>query len=183
MPPTPDRRTRSPRTRGRSPGETPPTSAPSGTTTTTTTTTTRSSSSSRGAHGSRRRRSRGSSRTGSSSRKTYLLAHHQPGSTQAQAQAQADQQQQQQQQQAQQQVQEHSRQFLGSSDLVELPRFLLTLSRAEKDEDFAKIKGTKLPQRPKERAKAVEKCVHVSLPACCPSRGSPPLPQSACLLC
>lgn len=83
------------------------------------------------------------------------LAHQQAAAAQAQAQAQAEQ---------QQQMQEHSRQFLGAPELVELPKFLLTLSRGEKEEDFAKTKGTKLPQRPKKRTKAVEKCIHVSEP-------------------
>uniref|UniRef100_A0ACD5T7K2 Uncharacterized protein n=1 Tax=Avena sativa TaxID=4498 RepID=A0ACD5T7K2_AVESA len=41
----------------------------------------------------------------------------------------------------------------------EMPRIVTTLSRREKEEDFLAMKGTKLPQRPKKRTKAVDKAV------------------------
>ncbi|KAL6610630.1 hypothetical protein ACP70R_040599 [Stipagrostis hirtigluma subsp. patula] len=47
---------------------------------------------------------------------------------------------------------------------VEMPRIYTTLSRKEKEEDFLAMKGTKLPQRPKKRPKAVEKAVNYICP-------------------
>uniref|UniRef100_A0A453FDD4 Uncharacterized protein n=1 Tax=Aegilops tauschii subsp. strangulata TaxID=200361 RepID=A0A453FDD4_AEGTS len=49
---------------------------------------------------------------------------------------------------------------------LELPRIYISLSRKEKEDDFLVMKGTKLPQRPKKRAKNVDKslqvCIHLS---------------------
>lgn len=43
----------------------------------------------------------------------------------------------------------------------ELPRIYISLSRKEKEDDFLAMKGTKLPQRPKKRAKNVDKTLQV----------------------
>ncbi|KAG6492675.1 hypothetical protein ZIOFF_047640 [Zingiber officinale] len=40
-----------------------------------------------------------------------------------------------------------------------LPRFFVSLSNKEKEEDFMVMKGCKLPQRPKKRSKFVQKCI------------------------
>ncbi|CAL9093254.1 unnamed protein product, partial [Musa textilis] len=40
-----------------------------------------------------------------------------------------------------------------------LPRFFVSLSNKEKEEDFMAMKGCKLPQRPKKRSKFVQKCI------------------------
>ncbi|KAG6527850.1 hypothetical protein ZIOFF_009984 [Zingiber officinale] len=40
-----------------------------------------------------------------------------------------------------------------------LPRFFISLSNKEKEEDFMVMKGCKLPQRPKKRSKFVQKCI------------------------
>jgi Protein of unknown function (DUF1639) len=42
-----------------------------------------------------------------------------------------------------------------------LPRFYISLSNKEKEEDFMAMKGCKLPQRPKKRSKSVQKCLRV----------------------
>lgn len=55
-------------------------------------------------------------------------------------------------------------QCLVNPELVELPKFLLSLSRNEKEDDFLVIKGSKLPQRPRKRAKLVEKGLQRLLP-------------------
>ncbi|CAI5461263.1 unnamed protein product [Closterium sp. Yama58-4] len=52
----------------------------------------------------------------------------------------------------------------GSAEMAEVPRFLLSLSRSEKEDDFWAIKGGKLPQRPKKRSKLVEKGLQRLLP-------------------
>jgi len=44
----------------------------------------------------------------------------------------------------------------------ELPRIYISLSRKEKEDDFLAMKGTKLPQRPKKRAKNVDKTLQVT---------------------
>lgn len=44
------------------------------------------------------------------------------------------------------------------------PKFLLTLSRNEKEEDFHRMKGTKLPLRPKKRAKLIQRAIHSVTP-------------------
>lgn len=46
-------------------------------------------------------------------------------------------------------------------DLFEWPRIYIALSRKEKEDDFFAMKGTKLPQRPKKRAKNVDKTLQV----------------------
>ncbi|WOL19352.1 hypothetical protein Cni_G28150 [Canna indica] len=40
-----------------------------------------------------------------------------------------------------------------------LPRFFVSLSNKEKEEDFMAMKGCKLPQRPKKRSKLIQKCI------------------------
>ncbi|KAL3696120.1 hypothetical protein R1sor_010196 [Riccia sorocarpa] len=49
-------------------------------------------------------------------------------------------------------------------DFFEWPKIILGLTRKEKEDDFMNIKGTKLPQRPKRRPKAVEKMVNFISP-------------------
>uniref|UniRef100_A0A0A9CW85 DUF1639 domain-containing protein n=1 Tax=Arundo donax TaxID=35708 RepID=A0A0A9CW85_ARUDO len=46
----------------------------------------------------------------------------------------------------------------------ELPRIYISLSRKEKEDDFLAMKGTKLPQRPKKRAKLVDKTLQYVFP-------------------
>ncbi|XP_042443997.1 uncharacterized protein LOC122029111 [Zingiber officinale] len=45
-----------------------------------------------------------------------------------------------------------------------LPRFFVSLSNKEKEEDFMVMKGCKLPQRPKKRSKFVQKCILLMSP-------------------
>ncbi|KAK1266951.1 hypothetical protein QJS04_geneDACA014640 [Acorus gramineus] len=40
-----------------------------------------------------------------------------------------------------------------------LPKFFTSLSSKEKEEDFMAMKGCELPQRPKKRAKFIQKCL------------------------
>ncbi|CAN1809929.1 hypothetical protein LINPERHAP1_LOCUS25749 [Linum perenne] len=47
---------------------------------------------------------------------------------------------------------------------VEWPRIFLSLSRKEKEDDFLAMKGTKLPQRPKKRAKNVDRGLQYCFP-------------------
>jgi hypothetical protein len=47
-------------------------------------------------------------------------------------------------------------------DLFQWPKFIVSLTRKEKEDDFFAIKGTKLPVRPKRRSKHLEKAVTVS---------------------
>lgn len=42
------------------------------------------------------------------------------------------------------------------------PKFVIGLTNKEKEEDFMAIKGSKLPQRPKKRAKLVQRTLNVS---------------------
>ena len=57
------------------------------------------------------------------------------------------------------------RRFLQSLEVApSLPRFLLALSRVEKEDDVQSICGTKLSQRPRRRSKGTEKLVQVSPP-------------------
>ncbi|KAG9448077.1 hypothetical protein H6P81_014205 [Aristolochia fimbriata] len=49
-------------------------------------------------------------------------------------------------------------------DLFEWPRIYISLSRKEKEDDFLAMKGTKLPQRPKKRAKNVDKTLQYVFP-------------------
>ena len=46
-------------------------------------------------------------------------------------------------------------------DQLEWPRICISLSRKEKEYDFLIMKGTKLPQRPKKRAKNVDRSLQV----------------------
>ena len=46
-------------------------------------------------------------------------------------------------------------------DMFEWPKIYVSLSRKEKEDDFLAIKGGKLPQRPKNRAKNVQKTLQV----------------------
>lgn len=48
-----------------------------------------------------------------------------------------------------------------SLEAFEWPRIFLSLSRKEKEDDFLAMKGAKLPQRPKKRAKNVDKTLQV----------------------
>lgn len=43
----------------------------------------------------------------------------------------------------------------------EWPRIYIALSRKEKEEDFLVMKGTKLPHRPRKRAKNIDKALQV----------------------
>lgn len=43
------------------------------------------------------------------------------------------------------------------------PKFVIALTNKEKEEDFMAIKGSKLPQRPKKRAKFIQRTLNVSL--------------------
>ncbi|CAL1402609.1 unnamed protein product [Linum trigynum] len=49
-------------------------------------------------------------------------------------------------------------------EVVEWPRIFLSLSRKEKEDDFLVMKGTKLPQRPKKRAKNVDRGLQYCFP-------------------
>ncbi|KAJ6823126.1 putative protein TPRXL isoform X2 [Iris pallida] len=46
----------------------------------------------------------------------------------------------------------------------EWPRIYVSLSRKEKEDDFLAMKGTKLPQRPKKRAKNIDKSLQYCFP-------------------
>lgn len=43
------------------------------------------------------------------------------------------------------------------------PKFVIGLTNKEKEEDFLAIKGSKLPQRPKKRAKFIQRTINVCL--------------------
>ncbi|KAJ8494070.1 hypothetical protein OPV22_015791 [Ensete ventricosum] len=49
-------------------------------------------------------------------------------------------------------------------DQFEWPRIFISLSRKEKEDDFLAMKGTKLPQRPKKRAKNIDKTLQYCFP-------------------
>ncbi|XP_058095380.1 uncharacterized protein LOC131240877 [Magnolia sinica] len=49
-------------------------------------------------------------------------------------------------------------------DIFEWPRIYISLSRKEKEDDFLIMKGTKLPQRPKKRAKNVDRALQYCFP-------------------
>lgn len=51
-----------------------------------------------------------------------------------------------------------------SLDYLEWPRIFVSLSRKEKEDDFLAMKGTKLPQRPKKRAKNIDKALQYCYP-------------------
>lgn len=42
------------------------------------------------------------------------------------------------------------------------PKFAIALTNKEKEEDFLVFKGSKLPQRPKKRAKLIQRTINVS---------------------
>ncbi|KAL5980815.1 hypothetical protein ACLOJK_028726 [Asimina triloba] len=44
------------------------------------------------------------------------------------------------------------------------PKFFVSLSNKEKEEDFWRMKGCKLPQRPKKRAKIIQRYIHLVSP-------------------
>lgn len=44
------------------------------------------------------------------------------------------------------------------------PKFVIALTNKEKEEDFFAFKGSKLPQRPKKRAKFIQRTLNVSPP-------------------
>eukprot|EP00252_Welwitschia_mirabilis_P010121 TRINITY_DN23255_c0_g1_i1.p1 TRINITY_DN23255_c0_g1~~TRINITY_DN23255_c0_g1_i1.p1 ORF type:complete len:207 (+),score=33.71 TRINITY_DN23255_c0_g1_i1:1007-1627(+) len=50
------------------------------------------------------------------------------------------------------------------AEAVMWPKFLLTLSRAEKEHDFLVMKGTKLPLRPKKPSKQIQRVIHSVTP-------------------
>ncbi|KAJ4796810.1 hypothetical protein LUZ62_048056 [Rhynchospora pubera] len=52
----------------------------------------------------------------------------------------------------------------GGLEHFEWPRIYISLSRKEKEDDFLAMKGTKLPQRPKKRAKNVDKTLQYVFP-------------------
>ncbi|XP_010529322.1 PREDICTED: uncharacterized protein LOC104806233 isoform X2 [Tarenaya hassleriana] len=49
-------------------------------------------------------------------------------------------------------------------EMMEWPRIHIALSRKEKEEDFLAMKGTKLPHRPRKRAKNVDKALQYCFP-------------------
>ncbi|URE08553.1 PH [Musa troglodytarum] len=49
-------------------------------------------------------------------------------------------------------------------DQFEWPKICISLSRKEKEDDFLAMKGTKLPQRPKKRAKNIDKNLQYCFP-------------------
>jgi len=51
----------------------------------------------------------------------------------------------------------------AGSDVVWPPKFMIALTNKEKEEDFMAIKGSKLPQRPKKRAKFIQRTLNVCL--------------------
>ncbi|XP_027331464.1 uncharacterized protein LOC113846916 isoform X2 [Abrus precatorius] len=55
----------------------------------------------------------------------------------------------------------------GSGDAapaVWLPKFVISLTNKEKEEDFLALKGSKLPQRPKKRAKLIQRTLNLVSP-------------------
>ncbi|KAK4564592.1 hypothetical protein RGQ29_006601 [Quercus rubra] len=51
-----------------------------------------------------------------------------------------------------------------NAEVIEWPRIYVALSRKEKEDDFLAMKGTKLPQRPKKRAKNIDKALQYCFP-------------------
>ncbi|KAG2689422.1 hypothetical protein I3760_09G138100 [Carya illinoinensis] len=51
-----------------------------------------------------------------------------------------------------------------NAEVTEWPRIYLALSRKEKEDDFLAMKGTKLSQRPKKRAKNIDKALQYCFP-------------------
>ncbi|KAI5083250.1 hypothetical protein GOP47_0002993 [Adiantum capillus-veneris] len=67
---------------------------------------------------------------------------------------------------------------------LDWPKFLISLSRKEKEHDFFMIKGTKLPQSPKRRHKVVERALHFCTPGSCLtdlSRGRDDVREKKCV--
>ncbi|XP_075495356.1 uncharacterized protein LOC142532785 [Primulina tabacum] len=57
--------------------------------------------------------------------------------------------------------------FLSGNEPVAIvwpPKFVIALTNKEKEEDFMAIKGSKLPQRPKKRAKLIQRTVNLVCP-------------------
>ncbi|KAE9603643.1 hypothetical protein Lalb_Chr11g0063081 [Lupinus albus] len=52
----------------------------------------------------------------------------------------------------------------GAAPPVWPPKFVIALTNKEKEEDFMAIKGSKLPQRPKKRAKLVQRTLNLVSP-------------------
>ncbi|KAK9742051.1 hypothetical protein RND81_03G145100 [Saponaria officinalis] len=52
----------------------------------------------------------------------------------------------------------------GGNDVVWPPKFMIALTNKEKEEDFMAIKGSKLPQRPKKRAKFIQRTLNLVSP-------------------
>jgi len=50
---------------------------------------------------------------------------------------------------------------VGGDIVVWPPKFMIALTNKEKEEDFMAIKGSKLPQRPKKRAKFIQRTLNV----------------------
>ncbi|GLT67247.1 hypothetical protein SLA2020_395680 [Shorea laevis] len=50
------------------------------------------------------------------------------------------------------------------NEVIEWPRIYVALSRKEKEDDFLAMKGTKLPQRPKKRAKHIDRTLQYCFP-------------------
>lgn len=48
-----------------------------------------------------------------------------------------------------------------SVEVIEWPKIYIALSRKEKEDDFLAMKGTKIPQRPKKRAKNIDRNLQV----------------------
>lgn len=51
----------------------------------------------------------------------------------------------------------------NSSKRLVCPKLFISLSSKEKEDDFMAMKGCKLPQRPKKRAKVIQRTLLVSL--------------------
>lgn len=52
----------------------------------------------------------------------------------------------------------------GAGSVVWPPKFVIALTNKEKEEDFMAIKGSKLPQRPKKRAKFIQRTLNLVSP-------------------
>lgn len=50
---------------------------------------------------------------------------------------------------------------LNVVEVIEWPKIYISLSRKEKEDDFLAMKGTKLPHRPKKRAKNIDRALQV----------------------
>ncbi|XP_044496892.1 uncharacterized protein LOC123219175 isoform X2 [Mangifera indica] len=51
-----------------------------------------------------------------------------------------------------------------NAEVIEWPKIIVALSRKEKEDDFLAMKGTKLPHRPKKRAKNIERALQFCFP-------------------